>query len=181
MLINTIIITGASGVGKTSISRLLCRLTGISYVNSGDLLRNHLKERNIHFDSEAETGSIFVNELGEEAVGQLIAKQALSTGVCTIDGMRLYSSYEILAKQTINPRIIHITAPEEIRIDRFVARSLADGSATRRTDAERNLCQKDRWNSDLDQFRQSAWRCFDNGGSWRKLKEFAADVAKMTR
>lgn len=150
-----------------------------SVLNSGDLLRDHLRNMRIPVEDDIATGSIFIERLGEAAVGEVIAERAAALSARIIDGVRLYSSYEILRHHGLSPVIVHITSLPAIRVDRFVSRSLTDGSATTRTEAEHMLCSKDQWNADLNQFQRSARWCFDNSGTWAELGDFTASVANI--
>lgn len=177
MRIRPLIVTGASGVGKTSFSQRISTKLGYDVLNAGELLFDHMRNSRLLIQPGIDPGVIFVNALGESAVGEVIFNRVAGSPSVVVDGVRLYSSFEALKGGNLAPVVVHLTASNEIRIERFVSRSLRDGSASTREAAEAMLQQKDVWNTDLERFETSATWSFDNSGSWNRLDEFVSFVA----
>jgi cytidylate kinase len=166
-----IVVVGLPGVGKSTLTAYLARRLRTESVNSGDLLHAYLRAQRVSLDDEVATGSVFLDNFGEDIVGDVIAEGSVARNAQVIDGVRLYSSLGGFRRLGVAPHVAFLTAGAELRHERFIERSLLDGKD--RVAAELLLVQKDRWGSDLPRFETiSRWR-FDNSGSLAELEDFA--------
>ena len=172
----TLVVTGLPGVGKSTLCSMLSDELGCLSLNTGEVLRNHLRDNGVNLRDEISTGDVFVERFGKSHVGDVIADAAVATNAYILDGVRLISILPALTARGRIPSVIYLTVPEEIRRDRFISRTHAEG-VTELITAQKLMSDKDRWAGDLDAFRDlSRWQ-FENAGAMIRLQSFAKAVA----
>ena len=94
-----ILISGISGVGKSTLCEFIHKYKKLKYINAGDCLRKFLLESNITLDERTKTGKEFLKHFREEDIFTVILKECTRQKSSVIDGVRQYSTFKEFAKK----------------------------------------------------------------------------------
>ncbi len=87
-VIPIVVVTGADGSGKTTLSRLLERYLGYNYINVGDELANSLARVGIRVARREQLGATFLAAFGVGGYLEVISS-CIERRPCVLDGVRL--------------------------------------------------------------------------------------------
>lgn len=122
-----IIISGASGSGKTTLSRALAPYLRAQVVNAGDVVLATMKEAGFEPRSRQEAGGLFLETLGEHALGPLLNFHIRCFPRVIVDGLRLPAAHEFLMARRADVFHLHLDVSAELRERRLVSRDGANG------------------------------------------------------
>jgi cytidylate kinase len=140
-----LIVSGASGTGKTTLSRLMARFLGARLVNVGDIVTASMRVHGISFRSRPEAGRLFLELFGEETLGSVLLRNVPATEKIVIDGLRVPAARAALSSHRHAIFHIHLDVSREIRECRLARR---DGRIDRNNPAD-DLVQQLRRHADL--------------------------------
>jgi adenylate kinase family enzyme len=119
---DAIILSGASGVGKSTLARILVASLNARVINAGDVVWAAVRELGVQPVSRSHAGQLFLDELGELALGPLLLRLLRPSELVVIDGLRLPFAKELLDLKLRSIFHLHLTVPEEVRIERLLRR-----------------------------------------------------------
>lgn len=131
-----IIISGASGVGKSTLAKWLAPRIGARLLNVGDLVIRAVLAQQLQPSSRAHAGELFLNYFGELALGPLLLTYLRPPEMVILDGLRLPFAADLIKGRAQCTFHIHLEAPEELRKLRLLRR---DGILPQTGSVERYL------------------------------------------
>jgi dephospho-CoA kinase len=119
---DAIILSGASGVGKSTFARVLAAALNARVINAGNIVLAAVQGLGLEPRSRSHAGQLFLEELGERALGPLLLRWIRPSELVIIDGLRLPFAKELLDRKLRSTFHLHLTIPEEVRIKRLLSR-----------------------------------------------------------
>jgi len=113
-----IAITGAPAAGKTELAGLLAE-RAIHVIDVGDALAERLTEHGVAVPSRAHIGPLFLQQFGVRAVFEVMRPHIVDGAAVALDAVRASTTVNQLCEWDPSFRIVHVEAPERLRLERL--------------------------------------------------------------
>ncbi|OCX53777.1 hypothetical protein BEL04_05680 [Mucilaginibacter sp. PPCGB 2223] len=163
-----VIITGFTGVGKTTFCQVVSEVSKFEDINTGYCLKKFMEAEGLKTQHKFEIGRSFLNTYGEETVFDVINGWIKPGGTYILDGIRLFSTYTLFKQNYEKVKTVFIDANELSRTKRYYEWLVKDG-----LDSDHALqiaMKQEEYYDELIKIRDSSEIIINNTGNLEELK-----------